>query len=254
MTLKRRLIPVMLLKEGRLTKTVSFDSRRDVGDPVKSADVYSSQYADELVFLNIDHASQGVTVLLDFLERISEVCFMPLALGGGITTINDARALIQGGADKVVVNSAVYRNIQLVSDIADSYGSQAVVVSIDCRRETEGGWSCWSSGGRVREEISLSEHLQNVVEAGAGEIFIQSIDADGQMQGLDIELLSFVVKEVSVPVIGCSGAGNYEHLRDAFLNSGVDALAMGSIFNFTDSNPIRAKAFLSNYNLLFKVV
>ena len=254
MVLKRRIIPVMLLEDGRLTKTISFGPGRDVGDPVKSAKVYSDQYADELVFLNISREHRGIAPLVDLLERVSEVCFMPLTLGGGITTLQDAKTLIQGGADKVVVNSAAYANPALLTEIAESFGNQALMVSIDCRRVADGEWQCFSHCGRQQQGVPMYEHLQQVIAAGAGEILIQSIDQDGRMQGFDIALLAAVAQRVAIPVIGCGGAGHYEHLRDAFLGANVDALAMGSLFNFTDSNPIRAKAFLSNYSLQFKVV
>ena len=148
MVLKRRIIPVMLLENGRLTKTRRFGPGRDVGDPVKSAKVYSDQYADELVFLNISREQRGIKPLLHLLEQVSAVCFMPLALGGGIRSLADARALIQGGADKVVVNSAAYDQHDLLREIVDEFGSQALVVSVDCRRNNNGGWDCYADCGR----------------------------------------------------------------------------------------------------------
>ena len=254
MALKRRIIPIMLLEDGRLTKTKQFGPGRDVGDPIKSAKVYSDQYADELVILNISRMNRNVTPMLEILRRVSEVCFMPLSIGGGITSLEDARRLIQGGADKVVVNSAAYTDLDLCRQIADEFGNQALMVSVDCKRLQTGEWGCYANCGRKMSSVSLSEHLQAVTTAGAGEILVQSIDEDGCMNGYDCKLLAEVSHQTSVPVIGAGGAGNYEHLRDAFLQGRVDSLAMGSLFNFTDSNPIRAKAFLSNYNLAFKVV
>lgn len=254
MVLKRRLIPVMLLDGDRLHKTLGFSPGRDVGDPIKSAQVYSDQSADELVVLNISRQQRDIEPLLGLLQRLSQVCFMPLSLGGGIRCLDDARRLIQGGADKVVVNSAAYTDLGLLRAIAEEFGNQALMVSIDCRRNGASGWSCWRDCAQLQAEVALIEHLQRVVAAGAGEILVQSVDEDGRMQGYDIDLLRAVSAAVAVPVIGCGGAGHYEHLRDAFLQAGVDALAMGSLFNFTDSNPLRAKAFLSNYDLAFKVV
>lgn len=254
MVLKRRLIPVMLLQGQRLTKTIGFGPGRDVGDPIKSAQVYSDQSADELVVLHIGRENRGVEPLFHVVQKLSAVCFMPLSLGGGIASLEDARRLIQGGADKVVVNSAAYRQPDLLRSIAEEFGSQALMISVDCRRDGAGGWQCFSDCGRRPENISVVDHLHRVVADGAGEILVQSIDQDGHMKGYDVDLLALVSAAVAVPVIGCGGAGHYEHLRDGFLQGHVDALAMGSLFNFTDSNPLRAKAFLSNYGLQFKVV
>jgi cyclase len=178
---------------------------------------------------------------------------MPLALGGGIRRYEDAARLIADGADKVVVNSACYQDPTLIRAIADDFGSQAVVVGIDVRGE-EGSWRCFSACGRQHETCGLDEHLERVVAAGAGEIMIQSIDRDGSMGGYDLALLRHVVERVDLPVIGAGGSGCYEHLRDAFLGTGCAALACGSIFNFSDSNPIRAKAFLANHGIPCKVI
>lgn len=253
--LKKRIIPVQLLLGDRLVKTRQFGSHRDVGDPVASSKVYNAQNADELVLLNINRGSRDVGPLLSVLERVSAVSFMPLSLGGGITTFDAARGLIRSGADKVVLNSAVYRDPLLISRVADSFGSQAVIVGVDVRRDDgSGGYALYSNCGRVAEGVGLGEHLERVTAAGAGEILINSIDRDGMMTGYDIPLLRQVSEAVGVPVIGCGGAGHYNHLKDAFLETGVSALACGSLFNFTDSNPIRAKSFLTNYGLAFKSV
>ncbi len=253
--LKKRIIPVQLLLDGRLVKTRQFGTYRDVGDPVSSSRVYNAQNADELVLLNINRSARNVEPLVDLLERVSAVSFMPLSLGGGITSVESAARLIRSGADKVVLNSAAYRNPELISGIADSFGSQAVIVSVDARLDAASGeYRLYSDCGRVAEDASLESHLERIIAAGAGEIMVNSIDRDGMMAGYDIPLLKAVAAAVKVPVIGCGGAGNYNHLKDAFLESNVSALACGSLFNFTDSNPIRAKAFLTNYGIPFKTV
>jgi len=253
--LKKRIIPIQLLLEGRLVKTKQFGAHRDVGDPVSSSRVYDAQNADELVFLNINRSLREVDPLLELLDRVSAVTFMPLALGGGVTSFGSAACLIRSGADKVVVNSAVYSDYDLIARIADAFGSQAVIVGIDVRLDGGSGEHVlYSDCGRRAESIALDEHLKRAVAAGAGEILVNSIDRDGMMLGYDIPLLTKVVAAVRVPVIGCGGAGHYNHLKDAFLESRVSALACGSMFNFTDSNPIRAKAFLSNYGIPFKTV
>jgi cyclase len=253
--LKKRIIPVQLLLDGRLVKTRQFGTYRDVGDPVASSRVYNAQNADELVFLNINRSARDIEPLLTLLERVSAVTFMPLSLGGGITSYDSAASLIRSGADKVVLNSAAYQDPELITRIADAFGSQAVIVSIDARIDQDSGdYTLYSDCGRNAEPVALDAHLERVVAAGAGEIFINSIDRDGMMNGYDIPLLKKVAAAVSIPVIGCGGAGHYNHLKDAFLETRVSALACGSLFNFTDSNPIRAKAFLTNYGIPFKVV
>lgn len=253
--LKKRIIPVQLLIDGRLVKTVRFDGYRDVGDPVASSKVYNAQNADELVFLNISRTERSVEPMLRLLERVSQEVFMPLALGGGIQSPGDAARLIRSGADKVVVNSAAYRDPGLLRSIADEFGAQAVVASVDVRwDETAGDYALFSDCGRRREDVGLDEHVDRLVEHGAGEILVNSIDRDGVMEGYDVGLLRRVVDRAPVPVIGCGGAGHYNHLKEGFLEGGTSALACGSLFNFGDSNPIRAKAFLTNYGLPFKVV
>jgi imidazole glycerol-phosphate synthase subunit HisF len=252
--LKKRIIPVQLLLDGRLVKTKRFNDYRDVGDPVKSSAVYNSQYADELVFLNIAREAASVKPMADIIERVSEVCFMPLSVGGGIRSYDDAAFLIQNGADKVVLNSVAYADKSVITRVADRFGVQAVVVGIDAIRQPDGGYAVKSSCGRKIESVTIEDHIRDCEAAGAGEFFVQSIDNDGMMEGFDIPLIKLVSAVATVPVVGCGGSGHYNHLRDAFLETGVSGLACGSLFNFSDSNPLRAKAFLSNYGLPFKVV
>jgi cyclase len=253
--LKKRIIPIQLLLDGRLVKTVRFEGWRDVGDPVKSSSVYNSQYADELIFLNIAREERTIAPLLALIEEVSRVCFMPLSMGGGISTAGEAAELIRTGADKIVVNSIVYQDRAVIRETAERFGSQAVIVSVDARfDEALGVYALYSDCGRIRQKPSLEEHLARCVEAGAGEIMVQSIDRDGTMQGYDLELVRRAKAAARVPVIAAGGSGNYDHLKELFLQTDVAAAACGSLFNFSDSNPIRAKAFLSNYGLRFKAV
>ncbi|HHT9158715.1 MAG: imidazole glycerol phosphate synthase cyclase subunit [Planctomycetes bacterium GWF2_39_10] len=253
--LKKRIIPVQLLINNRLVKTIKFGNYRDVGNPVTSSKIYSASDADELIFLNINRDYRTVEQLLTLIEKVSEVCFMPLSLGGGIKTLKDAEQLLKNGADKIVVNSASYRDRTIISQIADRFGTQAVIVSIDTKlNESTKEYQLYSNCGRQLEDISLEQHVKESIEKGAGEIFINSIDRDGTMTGYDIDLIKKVFEYSSVPVIACGGAGNFGHMKDVFLQTGVSALACGSLFNFGDNNPIRAKAFLSNYGLPFKVI
>lgn len=248
--LKRRIIPIELLDSGRLVKTVRFDAPRDVGDPVKSSQVYSDQDADELVLLNICRDKRNVEELIHAVTHISQECFVPFTVGGGISTLNDAAKIIDTGADKILINSAAYKNPKLVKEIAEHYGRQAVVVGIDVRCE-DGKFVLYSNCGRQHETISLEDHISKLVQGGAGEIMIQSIDRDGTMNGYDLELLSIVTKASSIPVIIAGGPGDFMHLKEAF-DYGADAAACGSLFNFGDNNPLRAKAFLKNYSIPLK--
>jgi imidazole glycerol-phosphate synthase subunit HisF len=253
--LKKRIIPVQLLLNDRLVKTVNFGSWRDVGDPVKSSGVYNSQNADELVFLNIARDGRTIEMLRKVIERVSEVSFMPMAMGGGIVTAEDAAELIRTGADKVVINSAAYRNRSIITATADTFGAQAVVLSVDARWDADAGrYQLYSDCGRMREDVTLADHIGRCIEAGAGEVMIQSIDRDGTMTGYDIELIRQTKAVATIPVIAAGGSGDYGHLKEVFLETDVSAVACGSLFNFSDSNPIRAKAFLTNYGLNFKVV
>ncbi len=253
--LKKRIIPIQLMLDGRLVKTVQFDAFREVGDPVKSAAVYNSNYADELIFLNIARQQRTISALRDVIERVSEVSFMPMAMGGGIRNAGDAAELIRTGADKIVVNSSAYTDLSIITDTAETFGNQAVIVSIDARWDNDlGGHRLFSDCGRKLEPVSLADHLRRCIDAGAGEIMIQSIDRDGTMTGYDIRLVQEVMASATVPVIAAGGSGHYNHLRDVFMEADVSAVACGSLFNFSDSNPIRAKAFLSNHGLKFKAV
>lgn len=253
--LKKRIIPVQLLLNGRLVKTSQFGEWRDVGDPVKSSQVYNSQNADELIFLNIARDRCDIEPMAQLIEKVSRVSFMPLAVGGAIRTFRDVEFLIKNGADKVVINSSAYDCPELLMRAADAFGTQAVVVAIDVKWNAELElYELFSNSGTKREGTSLQQHISNVEESGAGEIFIQSIDRDGTMSGFDIQLIQEVMRHASVPVIGCGGAGNYNDLKDAFLQTDVSALACGSLFNFSDSNPMRAKNFLANYGISFKKV
>lgn len=253
--IKKRIIPVQLLIDNRLVKTVNFDSYRDVGNPIASSKVYCHQDTDELVFLNINRKKRDVEELIPTLVKVAEVCFMPLAVGGGIKDLKDVDKLIRNGADKVIVNSICYTKPEIITQIAQKYGRQAVIVSIDVRLNMKTKeYELYSDCGRKLEHVSLEKHVRNATKLGAGEIFINSIDRDGMMNGYDICLIDEVMRHTSIPVIACGGSGNFEQLKDAFVETDVSALGCGSVFNFGDNNPIRAKAFLTNYDLKFKII
>ncbi|MGP1609845.1 MAG: imidazole glycerol phosphate synthase subunit HisF, partial [Burkholderiales bacterium] len=212
--------------------------------------VYSDQDADELVLLNIDREHRDVEALVEVVARIARECFVPFTVGGGIRSLEDAARLFAAGADKVLINSAAYSQLDLITEIGNRYGQQAVVVGIDARSVAK-DFVLFSNCGRHHEGVSLSEHVAKVVAAGAGEIMIQSINRDGTMVGYDLSLLRAVIALSHVPVIVAGGAGDFMHLKHAF-DAGTDAAACGSLFNFGDNNPLRAKAFLKNYNIPLK--
>lgn len=251
--LKRRIIPVELLLNGRLVKTLGFDTFRDVGDPLKSSQVYSDQDADELILLNIDRDRRDPRETVRHLRDIASKCFMPIAVGGGVRAIDDAALLFDAGADKVVVNSAAYSDSALLSGIADRWGSQALVISIDVARASDGGYVAKSECGTREEAADPVEHVRSMIDVGAGEILINSIDNDGAMGGYDLALIRLIRPICSLPLIVCGGAGHYLHLKEAF-ELGVNAVACGSLFNFGDNNPLRVKSFLKNYAVPLKQI
>jgi len=251
--LKRRIIPIELFDSGRLYKTKQFDHRRDVGHPVASSKVYSDQDADELIFLNINRENTFDNTFLETISLIAKNAFVPLAVGGGIRKYDHAEELFRSGADKVVLNTAAYENSELISLIAKNHGTQAIIVSIDVRKSNSETYELFSNCGRQKETLRLEGHIERVAAAGAGEIMLQSIDSDGMMCGYDIKLLTHIRKMSPVPIIIAGGAGSLRDLRSAF-ESGADAAACGSLFNFGDNNPLRAKAFLKNYGIPLKTI
>jgi len=245
-------IPLELWKKNRLVKTVGFESPRDVGDSVKSSQVYSDQEADELILLNIEKSLQSFVPFLETVKNVASCCFVPLAVGGGIRTLQDADRLFSSGADKVVLNSVAYGSPSVLRTISEKYGRQAVIVGVDYRGSSS-HLRLWSNGGRKLEVVSLEDHLEIVIKEGAGEIMLQSIDRDGAMKGYDLETLQRVAQKIPVPLILAGGAGDFVHLVEA-LKTGADAAACGSLFNFGDNNPLRAKAFLKNHGIPLKKI
>ena len=250
--LKKRIIPIQLLSKGRLVKTKKFSNPRDVGDPVMSSKVYSDQDADELLLLHIDKFNNSIEVLLETVEKISKECFVPFSVGGGISCVEDAERLFFAGADKVVLNSITHINPNVIREISDLAGIQAVVACIDVKIINK-DYSIYSERNKIENKTTLRDHINKLIDNGVGEIIIQSIDRDGNMNGYDLNLLKQVNVLSTVPVIAAGGAGNFEDLRDAF-EVGVSAVACGSLFNFGDNNPLRAKSFLKNYKVPLKLI
>ena len=232
MTLKVRVIPCLDVKDGRVVKGVQFVSLRDAGDPVEQARAYDAAGADELMFLDITASHENRGIILDVVARTAEVCFMPLSVGGGIRSVEDARRLLLAGADKISINTAAVENRDLIAACADAFGSQATVVAIDAKRTEDGGWRVFTYGGRKDTGLDVAAYAVEAVARGAGEILLTSMDRDGAKTGYDLELLKKVTSAVSVPVIASGGAGNAQHMVDAVIQGGADAVLAASIFHF----------------------
>ena len=214
-----------------MVKGVNFVSLRDAGDPVEQATAYDAAGADELMFLDITASHERRGAILDVIARTADVCFMPLSVGGGIRQVEDARRLLLAGADKISVNTAAVENRDLISACADAFGSQAVVVAIDAKR-TEAGWRVFTYGGRTDTGLDVVDYAADAVKRGAGEILLTSMDRDGAKTGYDLDLLKAVTSAVNVPVIASGGAGNAQHMVDAVVKGGADAVLAASIFHF----------------------
>ena len=245
MTVRIRVIPCLDVAEGRVVKGVNFVDLRDAGDPVEQARAYDAAGADELCFLDIGASHEGRETIVDVVRRTAEVCFMPVTVGGGIRTADDARALLMAGADKVAVNSAAVSRPEVVSDIAARFGSQCVVASIDARRREGGdGWEIFTHGGRKATGIDALEHARRLVDLGAGELLITSMDRDGTREGFDLALTRAMADAVSVPVIASGGVGSLDHLVEGVTKGRASAVLAASIFHFGEATIGEAHAAL----------
>ncbi len=249
MTVRVRVIPCLDVAEGRVVKGVNFVDLRDAGDPVEAARAYDAAGADELCFLDIGASHQGRGTLLDMVARTAEVCFMPLTVGGGVRSAEDARALLLAGADKVAVNSAAVARPELVADIAGRFGSQCAVGSIDARRVDEGRWEIFTHGGRRPTGIDAVGHAVRLAELGAGELLVTSMDRDGTKDGYDLALTRAIADAVSVPVIASGGVGNLDHLVAGVVEGGASAVLAASIFHFGAATIAEAHARLATAGL-----
>jgi cyclase len=245
--LKTRIIPCLDVKDGRVVKGVNFVALRDAGDPVEQATAYDAAGADELMFLDITASSENRGLLLDVISRTAEVCFMPVSVGGGVRQVSDMRRLLLAGADKVSVNTAAVENPDLVAAGADAFGAQCVVVAIDAKaREDGSGWNVWTYGGRKDTGIDVVDWAAKVVERGAGEILLTSMDRDGAKIGYDIPLLKAVTGAVTVPVIASGGAGKTDHLVEAARDGHAAAVLAASIFHFGEISIGEAKRAMAD--------
>lgn len=242
----KRIIPCLDVHEGRVVKGVNFVNLRDAGDPVEIAAAYDKAGADEVVFLDITASSDARNTVVDMVRRVAEKVFIPFTVGGGIRTVDDFRAILREGADKVSVNSSAIMRPELISEAADKFGSQCVVVAIDAKRREDGsGWNIFKNGGRVDMKMDAVEWAMRVEELGAGEILLTSMDCDGTKAGYDLELTRIISENVNIPVIASGGAGTKEHFYDAFEEGRADAALAASLFHFKELEIMDLKRYLS---------
>lgn len=240
--LMKRIIPCLDVKEGRVVKGVKFQNLRDLGDPVAVAKYYYEQGADELVLLDISATQEGRETMLDIVERVAEVIYMPFTVGGGIKTIEDAKRLIRAGADKVSLNSSALQNPQLIQEVSRLFGVQATVVAIDAK-QTGDSWGVFSHGGTQSVGRDAIEWAQEAVALGAGELLVTSMDADGTKDGYDLALIRRLREVVNVPIIASGGVGTLDHLAEG-LEAGADAALAASIFHEATYTMPETKAYL----------
>jgi len=244
MTVRARVIPCLDVADGRVVKGVNFVELRDAGDPVEQARAYDAAGADELCFLDIGASHEGRGTILDVVRRTAAVCFMPLTVGGGVRTADDARALLLAGADKVAVNSAAVERPELVADIAERFGSQCCVASVDARRSGE-GWEVFTHGGRRATGIDAIAHALKLAELGAGELLVTSMDRDGTRSGYDLDLIRAISDRVSVPVVASGGVGGLDDLVAGIRDGHASAVLAASIFHFGQASISDAHAALA---------
>ena len=243
----KRIIPCLDVKDGRVVKCVNFLNPRDAGDPAQAAAAYDREGADELVFLDINASADSRATQLEWVRQVASRVFIPFTVGGGIRTVDDFRAILREGADKIAVNSAAIMNPRLISDAADKFGSQCVVVAIDAKRRADGqGFTIYKNGGRVDMGIDAVEWAMKAEKLGAGEILLTSMDGDGTKAGYDLELTRAVAESVSIPVIASGGAGTMEHFYEAFTEGKAEAALAASLFHFKEMEIRDLKEYLRN--------
>ena len=250
----KRIIPCLDVHAGRVVKGVNFVNLRDAGDPVEIAAAYDKAGADELVFLDITASSDARGTVVDMVRRVAEKVFIPFTVGGGIRTVEDFRALLREGADKISINSSAINTPQLISDAADKFGSQCVVVAIDAKRRSDGsGWNIYKNGGRIDVGIDAVEWAARVERLGAGEILLTSMDCDGTKAGYDIELTKAIASEVSIPVIASGGAGTMDHFYEALTEGHAEAALAASLFHYKELEIREVKQYLKEKGVSVRI-
>ena len=247
--LTKRIIPCLDVHNGRVVKGVNFVDLKDAGDPVEIAKAYDKEGADELVFLDITASSDARSIILNLVHKTAEQVFIPFTVGGGIRTVDDFREILRAGADKISVNSAAIKRPELISEAAYKFGSQCVVVAIDAKRRTDGGFSVYLNGGRVDTGLDAIEWAIRAEQLGAGEILLTSMDADGTKAGYDLELTKKIADAVSIPVIASGGAGTPAHFYDAISIAGADAVLAASLFHYKELTIRELKEYLKGRDI-----
>ncbi len=243
--LTKRIIPCLDVNNGRVVKGINFVNLQDAGDPVAVGEAYSKAGADELVFLDITASNERRATVADMVREVAKKVFIPFTVGGGIRTVDDVRAILREGADKVSMNSAAIDRPELLAEAADKFGSQCVVLAIDAKKRADGsGWNIYKHGGRIDVGIDAIEWAKRAVDLGAGEILLTSMDCDGTKAGYDLELTRAVADAVSVPVIASGGAGTLEHFYDALTKGGADAALAASLFHYKELEINQVKEYL----------
>lgn len=243
----KRIIPCLDVNNGRVVKGINFVNLRDAGDPVEIAAAYDKAGADEVVFLDITASSDNRNTVVDMVRKVAEKVFIPFTVGGGIRTVDDFKALLREGADKISINSSAINTPRLISDATDKFGSQCVVVAIDARRRADGsGWNVYKNGGRIDTGLDAIEWAVKANQLGAGEILLTSMDCDGTKDGYDIELTRLIADNVSVPVIASGGAGTKEHFYEALTEGKADAALAASLFHYKELEIMDLKNYLAD--------
>lgn len=247
--LKKRIIPALLLKDGRMVKGTRFTDFRDVGNPVTTARVYNAQKVDELIFLDIRPSASSREQVLNIVREAALECFMPLTAGGGVESVEDIRVLLEAGADKVAINSAAVRDPELIRRGAEIFGDQCIVASVDYRLNAAGRREVFIDSGTVGTGLDATEHILKCVEMGAGELLLTSIDHEGGMKGYDLEYIKEISQLINIPLIASGGAGRLDDFKMVLGETRASAVSAGSIFHFTDQSPIKARFYLANSGL-----
>ncbi|HLD76711.1 MAG TPA: imidazole glycerol phosphate synthase subunit HisF [Rickettsiales bacterium] len=250
--LKTRIIPCLDIKNGRVVKGINFENLIDAGDPILQAKFYYEQGADELCLLDITATNENRDIIFDVISQVAKVCFIPLTVGGGIRTIEDFSKLMLCGADKISVNSAAIKNPQLITQAANKFGAQAVIVAIDAKKNLQGNYEIFTNGGRQASGIDAIKWAIQAQELGAGEILLTSMDKDGTKSGYDLELLEKITSQLSIPIIASGGVGNLEHLYEG-IKHGASAVLASSIFHFREYSIKQAKDFLKEKGVLVRL-
>lgn len=250
----KRIIPCLDVHNGRVVKGVNFVNLRDAGDPVAVAAAYDQAGADEVVFLDITASSDARDTVVDMVRRVAETVFIPFTVGGGIRTVEDFKLLLREGADKISINSSAINTPELISDAADKFGSQCVVVAIDAKRRADGsGWNVYKNGGRIDTGIDAVEWAMRANRLGAGEILLTSMDCDGTKAGYDLELTRIIADNVSIPVIASGGAGTKEHFYEALTAGGAEAALAASLFHYKELEILDLKRYLAQKGVSVRI-